>query len=85
MSEFQYFSLFLLYALGFLSILRKAQRRISVCRMSVGLSQLLDFHLSSTLRASSLFFSTPKNKNNNTIYYNRQSITGNVAQVYRQD
>ena len=63
MSEFQYFSFFLLYALGFLSLLRKAQRRVSVWRMSVGLSQLLDFRLS-TLRASSLFFSTPKNKNN---------------------
>ena len=31
MSEFQYFSFLLLYALGFLSLLRKAQRRVSVC------------------------------------------------------
>ena len=31
MSEFQYFSFFLLYALGFLSLLRKAQTETSFC------------------------------------------------------
>lgn len=57
-SESQYFSFFLLYALGNLSLFRNAHWRPSVRIMSAGLSQLLDLRLK-TLRASSLFFSTP--------------------------
>lgn len=57
-SESQYLSFFLVYVLGSLSLFRSAQSRVSVRIMSVGLSQLFDLHLK-TLRASSLFFSTP--------------------------
>ena len=60
-SESQYFSFFLVYALGFRSLFCNAQRRVSVCRTSAGLSQLFDFLLN-TLLASSLFFSTPEIK-----------------------